>query len=219
MTEVIVALIIVLLFFLAVFNFSGSSFVQAVNRHGLKSDTKVSAETTALHTKGPSSWASPINLGDDVPNLHRVALNFYRSGQPTEAGFRALKEHYGVRTVISLRDFHSDERYVTGLGLHLDRIGMHAWHIEQQDLTQALHKLRVGMRRGPTLVHCQQGSDRTGVVVALYRILYQSWSREAAIDEMEHGGFGHHDLWFNIDTFVKNVDIEQLKLDIDALKE
>ncbi len=175
-----------------------------------------SAET--LHAKRPSSWAHPINLGGDVPNFYRVAPNFYRSGQPTEAGFRALKTRYGVRTVISLRDFHSDEPYVTGLGFDVHRIGMHTWHIEREDLAQALHKLRVALRRGPTLVHCQQGSDRTGIVVALYRILYQGWSREAAIDEMEHGGFGYHDLWFNIVAFVKNVDTEKLKRDIDALK-
>jgi protein tyrosine/serine phosphatase len=153
---------------------------------------------------------------DGVPNLHRVTPTFYRSAQPTAAGFRALTARYGVRTVISLRDFHSDDEYVRGLHLRLYRIGMHAWHIEQEDLVQALHILRIAMRHGSTLVHCEQGADRTGIVTALYRILYQGWTREAAIDEMEHGGFGYHDLWFDIPAFVRSVDLDRLKRDIDA---
>ncbi len=172
----------------------------------------------AVHAKRPSSWASPI-IVDGVPNLHRVTPSFYRSGQPTGAGFRALTMRYGVRTVINLRDTHSDRAYVTGLHLHLHKIGMHVWHIEQEDLAQALHVLRTAMRQGPTLVHCTYGADRTGVVTALYRVLYQGWSREAAIDEMEHGNFGYHDMWINIPMFVRSVDLEQLKRDIDALKE
>ncbi len=171
----------------------------------------------AVHAN-PSSWASRIMV-DGVPNLHRVAPNFYRSGQPTSAGFRALTMRYGVRTVINLRDAHSDEPYVTGLHLRLHKIGMHVWHIEQEDLAQALHILRTAMPQGPTLVHCTFGADRTGVVTALYRILYQGWSREAAIDEMEHGDFGYHDMWINIPMFVRGIDLEQLKRDIDALKE
>ena len=184
-----------------------------------------SAETAAPQAKRPAAWATRIDLEDkDVPNFFRVASNFYRSGQPHEAGFRLLKKRYGVRTVINLRDFHSDEPYVTGLGLHTSKIGMHAWHIEREDLVQALHDIRVGMRRGPTLVHCQHGSDRTGVVVALYRILYQGWDREVAIDEMEHGPFQFHDLWFNIPIFVRatiksKADIEQFKRDIAAVKD
>jgi protein tyrosine/serine phosphatase len=181
-----------------------------------------SAETAAPPAKRPASWATPIPL-EGVKNLNRVAPNLYRSGQPHEAGFRLLKERYGVRTVINLRDFHSDEPYVSGLGLRTSKIGMHAWHIEREDLVQALHDIRVGMRRGPTLVHCQHGADRTGVVTALYRILYQGWSKEAAIDEMEHGDFGYHDMWVNIPEFVKTeikdeASIQKLKRDIAALK-
>jgi protein tyrosine/serine phosphatase len=177
-----------------------------------------SAETVTLHAKRQTSWAAPIAL-DGAPNLHRVAANFYRSAQPNETGFRALKTSYGVRTVINLRDFHSDEPLAAGLGLNLSKIGMHAWHIEREDLAKALHDVRAGLQRGSVLVHCQHGADRTGVVVALYRIVYQGWSKEAAIDEMQHGDFGYHDMWINIPAFVRSVDINRLKQDIAALKE
>ncbi len=177
------------------------------------------AAPAAHHAKRPAKWATLVRPLAGVPNLHRVTPNFYRSAQPSAEGFRALKARYGVRTVISLRDFHTDEFYAAGLHLNLYRIGMHAWHIEPEDLAQALHRLRVAMRRGPTLLHCEHGADRTGVVTALYRIVYQGWKREAAIKEMEYGGFGYHDMWINIPTFVRNVDIVQLKRDIAALKD
>ena len=41
----------------------------------------------------------------------------------------------------------------------------------------------------PTLVHCLHGEDRTGMVVAAWRILVQGWSPEKAIDEMYSFGF------------------------------
>jgi protein tyrosine/serine phosphatase len=176
-----------------------------------------SADSATLHAKRSASFATPIPL-DGVPNLHRVAPNFYRSAQPTADGFRALKAKYGLRTVISLRDFHTDESLVTGLNLRLFRVGMHAWHIEQEDLAIALHDLVTSMQRGPTLLHCQHGADRTGVVTALYRVVYQGWDKEKAIEEMRSDGFGYHDMWINIPAFVRDVDIEKLKRDINALK-
>ena len=45
---------------------------------------------------------------------------------------------------------------------------------------------------GPVLVHCLHGSDRTGTIVAMYRIVEQGWTREAAIAEMTGGGYGYH---------------------------
>ena len=177
------------------------------------------AQSAAHLAKRPPSWATPIDPPlAGVTNLYLVAPNFYRSAQPSADGFRALKTRLGVRTVISLRDFHTDEPYVAGLHLTLSRIGMHAWHIEREDLAKALHDLRAGMRRGPTLLHCEHGADRTGIVTALYRIVYQHWGKEKAIAEMVLGNFGYHDVWFNIPAFVRWVDIEQLKRDIAALK-
>jgi tyrosine-protein phosphatase SIW14 len=41
----------------------------------------------------------------------------------------------------------------------------------------------------PIFVHCQHGQDRTGVIVALYRIFYEQWTPQAAHDEMMNMGF------------------------------
>jgi protein tyrosine/serine phosphatase len=53
----------------------------------------------------------------------------------------------------------------------------------------------------PLYVHCAQGCDRTGMVVACYRI-ESGWSNEDAIAEMD--SFGFHYVWGHFLEFVKN---------------
>lgn len=42
---------------------------------------------------------------------------------------------------------------------------------------------------GKIYVHCARGVDRTGMIVATYRILHQGWDRKRAIMEMLDDGF------------------------------
>src|SRR5476649_1235107 len=71
------------------------------------------AQTSAGNAR-PAEWARAIAVAG-VPNLHQVESNFYRSAQPDAQGFRALATQYGVRTVVSLRAFNSDEILTRGL--------------------------------------------------------------------------------------------------------
>jgi tyrosine-protein phosphatase SIW14 len=41
----------------------------------------------------------------------------------------------------------------------------------------------------PVYVHCKHGKDRTGYVIAAYRIIMQGWSFNAAVQEMYEHGF------------------------------
>ena len=161
----------------------------------------------------PTEWARPISVAG-VPNLHQVEKNFYRSAQPDAKGFKTLATQYGIKTVVSLRAFNSDRPVTRGLNLHLVRFPIHTWHIEREDVVGALHSLRSAMKEGPVLLHCQHGADRTGLITALYRILYEGWSKQAALDEMLNGNFGYHAVWGNIPRYIRNVDVSRLRKDI-----
>lgn len=170
----------------------------------------------APRRRRPAAWAVPVAVAG-APNLHHVTTNFFRSAQPEPEGFRRLANQYGVRSVVCLRAFHSDVPLIAGLPLRLYTFGMHTWHIEREDVVGALHALRTSMARAPTLVHCEHGADRTGLITALYRVLYQGWSKDRAIDEMENGQFGFHDVWINIPAYIRDTDTAKLKRDVEAL--
>ncbi len=161
----------------------------------------------------PPDWARPISAAG-VPNLHQVTGNFYRSAQPDAQGFKTLATQYGVKTVVSLRAFNADEPLTRGLNLRLVRFKIHTWHIEREDVVGALRALRSAINEGPVLLHCQHGADRTGLISALYRILYEGWSKPAALAEMINGKFGYHAVWGNIPKYIERIDVERLRRDV-----
>jgi protein-tyrosine phosphatase len=71
----------------------------------------------------------------------------------------------------------------------------------------------------PALVHCLHGSDRTGAVVAAYRMTYENWSKEDAIAEFKEERFGYHEKWFpTILEVLQSIDIDSLKSDVNRNK-
>ena len=158
----------------------------------------------------PGKWAKPI-IVNGVPNLHRVSPNFYRSAQPTAIGMKTVAQKLHIRNVISLRRWHSDKPLVSGTSIHITNVPMNTWHIETEDVVRVLKLLREKQAQGPVLLHCQHGADRTGLITALYRIVYQGWWKDQALDEMLHGDFGYHAVWGNIPDYIRNVDIAWLK--------
>ena len=161
-------------------------------------------------TNRPAAWAQPVTLGG-VPNLHRVAAGLYRSAQPTAEGMRRLQA-LGIRTVVDLRSFHSDRAVIGGAGLAYECIPTKAWHPEREAAVRFL-QIVTDPARGPFLVHCQHGADRTGALCALYRMAVQGWTREEALREMVYGGFGFHEVWENLLAWAAAMDIVALRRD------
>ena len=175
--------------------------------------TAVAQTKPITATVRPATWAVPVAL-EGAPNLHRVTTDFYRSAQPLKAGFPKLEKEIGIKTVVSLRAFHSDKTLAAGTGIKLISIPINTWAIDRRDLVRALAEIEIARKQGPVLLHCQHGADRTGLVSALYRMLYEGWTREAALDEMRNGKFGYHPVWGNIPRFLEKVDVVALRKDV-----
>jgi protein tyrosine/serine phosphatase len=156
------------------------------------------------------SWAKPITLAG-VPNLNQVTPLLYRSAQPDAEGFANLAKSLKVKTVIDLRESKTDEAYLGTSKIRPYYVPMNALHITKEQIIAALTLIRAHQGEGPILVHCQHGADRTGVVMAMYRIIYQGWSKQQAIDEMKNGGYNFHSIFFNIPAFINNADIPAIK--------
>lgn len=155
----------------------------------------------------PEAWARPVAAGH-LDNLYRIDDRLYRSEQPDRTAMQEI-ERLGIRTVINLRQFHDDEDEATGSDLHLVRIPMNAGAIRNEDVARVLREIR--RAEGPVLVHCWHGADRTGTIVAMYRMIEQGWSREEAIRELTGGGYGYHAVYGNIIDYLRRVDIEEIR--------
>lgn len=146
-----------------------------------------------------------------LENLYKIDTGVYRSEQPTDADFKAL-EKYGVREILNLRNRHSDDDEAQGTTLALHRQKMKAHSVSEEQLINALRIIK--NRKGPIVFHCHHGSDRTGAVCAMYRIVFQGVSKEKAIHEMTKGGFGFHRIYKNIIRVIENADVEHIKREV-----
>ena len=163
----------------------------------------------------PADWAAALPE-HRIENLHRLTPTLYRSAQPTRDNLAALHA-LGIKTVISLRSYNSDERVFQGHpGIELQRVRIDTWSINDDEVLRALIAIRAAERHGPVLVHCWHGADRTGVVAAVYRMALQDWSRDAARHEMFRGGFGYHTLWRNIPSYLGAVDVHKMRAGLTA---
>lgn len=173
--------------------------------------TQCSCTVHPLAENRPSSWAAKVQA-EGVPNLFKVSDTLYRGDQPTAAGMQELRT-LGIKTVINLRSFHSDEDEIEGTGLRQEHIYMKTWHPEREDVVRFM-RMVTEPTNAPVLVHCQHGADRTGTMCALYRLTVQDWSKEDAIREMKEGGFGFHEVWSNLAPWIEGFDVESLKKEL-----
>jgi tyrosine-protein phosphatase SIW14 len=155
----------------------------------------------------PSTWAQPVSA-KHLKNFYKLDAKVYRSAQPDWNGFRELPG-LGIRNVLSFRNYHSDAQAASGTDLKLYRIEMEAGEIRTDQVIEALKTIRLA--DGPILIHDWHGADRTGLISALYRIVFQGWSKESAIDELMNGGYGYHPMYRNLLDFIRAANITQLK--------
>ncbi|MGV8986724.1 MAG: tyrosine-protein phosphatase [Cypionkella sp.] len=167
----------------------------------------------------PATWAPRVLPGvAGVPNLYQVAPDLYRSAQPNAEGFHNIAG-LGIRSVLSMRQTVSDAPLAAGTEISVYRVPMKSRYVAEKNgskVVQAMRDLRYGLSQGPVLVHCHHGADRTGLIAALWRILYQGWSRQAAIDELIEGGYGFHPIWANIPRYLRRVDLADLQERIES---
>jgi protein tyrosine/serine phosphatase len=127
-----------------------------------------------------------------LPNFGIVSGQLYRGAQPDDRGFAELAR-LGISVVVNLRherDRIAHERRVTeNLGLHYVSI---PWRGHDDPKAEQVAQFLRLVRDNPgrkVFVHCERGAERTGVMVACYRISRAQWSADRALAEMEAFGF------------------------------
>lgn len=163
------------------------------------------------------TWAAPV-IGSSLDNFYKVDNNLYRSEQPDGDDFTALSK-LGIKEILNLREYHGDEDAAENQ-FTVHRVAMEAGSVTEEQLLAAL--TRIKNRKAPLLIHCWHGSDRTGVTVAAYRLVFQNWSKQQAIDEMVNGGYGYHgSVYPNLVELINQLDVAKIKqqLQVDSKAE
>jgi tyrosine-protein phosphatase SIW14 len=137
---------------------------------------------------------------------------FYRSGQFTAGGLRAIVREAGIRSVINLQEENADpfmpEEWLSKPAVRESdlcrELGVKYFALFGGEVVPPEAAAR-GKRPAvideylgilddpnnyPVLLHCKAGLHRTGLMTAIYRMEYENASPGRAMDELRANGFG-----------------------------
>jgi protein tyrosine phosphatase (PTP) superfamily phosphohydrolase (DUF442 family) len=175
--------------------------------------------STALHAQTPrpasntpvprSAYGEKLKLGG-LPNGGKINDSLFRGAQPRAEGLKELK-NLGVTTIVDLRGEDPDKiswerRQAESLGIRFVSIPVSGWTPPSNDQVALFLALFRDNPKEKIFVHCRFGDDRTGVFVAAYRMAYDGWPAEQAMNEMYF--FGFNGLWHpSMKTFIRDFPV------------
>jgi uncharacterized protein (TIGR01244 family) len=131
----------------------------------------------------------------DVPgirNFHQVDDHLYRGAQPADESWKHLAK-LGIKTIVDLRrptehSTEAEEKAVKAAGMRYVNIPMQGVVAPSDESIVRVLALMKSESSGPVFVHCKRGADRTGAVIAVYRMAHDGWANNKAIHEAKSLG-------------------------------
>jgi predicted protein tyrosine phosphatase len=132
-----------------------------------------------------------------ISDFGKVDDFLYRGGQPTEEGIEQLRK-IGMDTVVDLRSelhglIENEREHVEGLGMRFINLPGGGWSTPKEDEIVKFFALVREQPRKKIFIHCWLGGDRSGVFIAAYRICFDGWTPEKAVEEMR--AFHYLEFW------------------------
>lgn len=143
-----------------------------------------------------------------LSNVGRVAPGVFRGAQPGKDGYATLSA-MGIKTVIDLRTTESEKAQVEEPGMKAIAVPIEMSRDGLKARVDKLVALMADPANQPVYLHCRHGQDRTGIVVAAYRMKQQGWSLADSEEDMQ--AFGFNDVWVNFRKFIRqySADLKQ----------
>ena len=135
---------------------------------------------------GSAASGQVLTANSDLPNFHQVSPTFFRGAQPTQNGFELLAKQ-GVKTIINLRAADeksgAEKQWAQAAGLRYFNVPFKGYGRPTDAQVQEVLTVIETVENQPVFLHCKRGKDRTGTIVACYRIAHDQWTREKALAE------------------------------------
>jgi len=136
-----------------------------------------------LYAAGPSA--------PHVRNFGVLNEHIYRGGAPSPIALEELQA-LGVKVVIDLRNKGdgtiAESVQVHNLGLKYVNVPLGAWSAPKRAQLEVILPYLFRSEAQPVFIHCRRGKDRTGTVIACYRIQHDNWTNRRALEEAEKYG-------------------------------
>ncbi len=143
----------------------------------------------------------------ELPRFEKVSERLFRGAQPRAGGVQRLTE-LGINTVINLRGAsnttRAEEVEVRKAGLNYFNISLPNWGRPQDERMRRILDIIGAPESGRVFVHCKDGVDRTGMVVALHRMRHEGWKTADALAEAERSGMRRIQFWMR--DYVEDYD-------------
>lgn len=132
---------------------------------------------------------TPLQL---IRNFGVVTPSLFRGGQPTGDDIANLAG-CGVQTVVCLRwgekTIAAERAAVERAGMDFISIPLNYWMLPNRVVLQRFFDIVENEQNHPVFMHCMHGADRTGMLIAIYRMNKMGWTFTDAYREMKHYGF------------------------------
>ena len=149
----------------------------------------------------------------ELPRFQQVSDKLYRGGQPRAGGLERLRE-LGINTIINLRGTskttRAEEAEARELGFNYFNVALPNWGRPKDKRVDRILDLIAAPENGKVLVHCKDGVDRTGMIVAIYRMTHEGRTRNEALVEAERSGMRRIQFWMR--DYVKDYGDSVAKL-------
>ena len=154
--------------------------------------------SVALLLFSATAAAQDVSGYAELPRFQQVSERLFRGGQPREGGVSKLRE-LGIDTVINLRGASDRTRAegaeVRASGLNYFNVSLPNWGRPQDSRVARILEVIAAPENGRVFIHCKDGVDRTGMIVAIYRMTTDGWSSAQALAEAERSGMRRSQFW------------------------
>jgi protein tyrosine/serine phosphatase len=152
---------------------------------------RTSAMLMVMALVSVTGFSQPAQRYAELPNFHKVNERLYRGAQPKKDGLKKLVA-LGVKTILNLRgedqNTLAEQQEAKELGLTYYALPMGGLsRPTDKQVEQALAIIN-NPENGVVFIHCKHGADRTGVIIACYRMLQEKHTAEQAKEEAEKHG-------------------------------